>query len=227
MIAGEITLSKDPGSSMKKWREIFGLSQIELAEKLKVSASTISDYESGRRKSPGIGVVNRLISTLFEIDQAKGAKVLKQLNKEIKQKEEVFDVHEFSGELTGKEFAEKIDADVIANPSRLRDMRIYGYTIIDSLRVILEVPVHEYLHMFGRTPDRALIFMQVENGRSPLIAVKVGRFSTEMRPSIVVLHGCQKVDPIAIKIAENEKIPLLTTEMDIKDIREILKKFEV
>ena len=52
-IAGEITLSKDPGGSMKKWREIFGISQTELADYLKVSSSTISDYEGGRRKSPG------------------------------------------------------------------------------------------------------------------------------------------------------------------------------
>ena len=67
-IAGEIALSKDPGSSMKKWREIFGISQTDLAEYLKVSSSTISDYEGGRRKSPGVGVVARLVYSLIEID---------------------------------------------------------------------------------------------------------------------------------------------------------------
>ena len=67
-IAGEICLSKDPGGSMKKWREIFGITQTELADKLHITSSTISDYEGGRRKSPGIVVVARFVQTLVEID---------------------------------------------------------------------------------------------------------------------------------------------------------------
>lgn len=51
-IAGEITLSSDPGKTMRKWREIFGISQTELADYLGVSSSVISDYEGGRRKVP-------------------------------------------------------------------------------------------------------------------------------------------------------------------------------
>ena len=42
-IAGEIALSDTPGSTMKKWRELFGISQVELAKYLKISTSTISD----------------------------------------------------------------------------------------------------------------------------------------------------------------------------------------
>jgi len=80
--------------------------------------------------------------------------------------------------------------------------------------------------MYGKTPERALVFMQVETGRSPMIAVKVGRFSTDMKPSIVVLHGAEKVDPIAVKIAEAEKIPLLTTTIPIEELKKSLLKFE-
>ncbi len=225
-IAGEITLSKDPGGSMKKWREIFGISQTELAEFLKVSSSTISDYEGGRRKSPGIAVINRLVDALMEIDKNRGSKVTLQLSKDQVPKEKVFDVHEFVTAMNGKAFQEKIEAECIANQLRLKDMHLFGYTIIDSLKVILDVPVHEYLQMYGKTPERALIFTQVENGRSPLIAVKVGRFSTDMRPSVVVLHGCQKVDPVAKRIAENEKIPLLVTQKPIDKIIETLKVLE-
>ena len=29
-IAGEITLSETPGGTMKKWRELFGISQVDL-----------------------------------------------------------------------------------------------------------------------------------------------------------------------------------------------------
>ena len=226
-IAGEITLSKDPGGSMKKWREIFGVSQIELAGHLKISSSTISDYEGGRRKSPGIVVISRLVNALMEMDDSRGGKVRKQLEKDFKQSEPIFGVHEFFASVNGKDFAEKISAEILANPLRLKETQIYGYTIIDSLKVILEVPVHEYLQMYGKTPERALVFLQVENGRSPMIAVKIGRFSTEMRPSIVVLHGVQKIDPIAVKIAEIEKIPLLSTNMPVEEIKEQLKKYEI
>lgn len=225
-IAGEICLSKEPGQSMKKWREIFGISQTDLAQYLKVSSSTISDYEGGRRKSPGINVVSRLVDALLEIDEAKGGKIAHQLQKDFGPAEKVFDTHEFFASMNGKTFAEKIDAEIVANPNRLKDLNVYGFTIIDSLKVILDVPVQDYLQMFGKTPERALIFTQVETGRSPMIAVKVGRFSTEMRPSIVVLHGCDKVDPIAIKIAEAEKIPLLKTQKSIEELKEILKEFE-
>lgn len=56
-IAGEIALSDSPGSTMKKWRELFGISQVELSKFLKISTSTISDYEGNRRASPGVGII--------------------------------------------------------------------------------------------------------------------------------------------------------------------------
>ncbi|HIH09616.1 MAG TPA: helix-turn-helix domain-containing protein [Candidatus Diapherotrites archaeon] len=226
IIAGEIALSKDPGSSMKKWREIFGVSQTELAEVLKISSSTISDYEGGRRKSPGIGVVARLVDSLLDIDKNRGNKVKKQLEKNFAPRTDVFDIAEFSRAIDGRKFAELLGAECVANPGRLKDTMIYGYSIIDSLKVIIDVPVHEYIKMYGKTPERALIFMQVGSGRSPMIAVKVGRFSTEMRPALVVLHGIDKVDPIAQKIAESEKIPLLITTRTIEEIKKALKEFE-
>ncbi len=225
-MAGEISLSKEPGGSMKKWREIFGVSQTELAEYMKVSSSTISDYEGGRRQSPGIGVVARLVDALIAIDNQSGGKIRKQLEKDFKPKEELFDTHEFFAAVKGTDFAEKIQATVLANNARLAETQVYGYTVIDSLKVILDVPVHEYMHLYGKTPDRALVFQGVENGRSPMIAVKIGRFSTDMKPGIVVLHGVDKVDPLAIKIAESEKIPLLATKLPLEQIIEALKKYE-
>ncbi|MFH1256836.1 MAG: helix-turn-helix domain-containing protein [Candidatus Diapherotrites archaeon] len=226
-IAGEIALSKDPGGSMKKWREIFGIQQTDLADYLKVSSSTISDYEGGRRKSPGIGVVKRLVDALIAIDEKKGGSIKKQLEKNFQPRQDVFDTHEFSAAMEGKAFAEKIGAEVVANSGKLKETKIYGFTLIDSLKVILEVPVHEYMQLYGKTPNRALIFEKVETGRSPMIAVRVGRFATEMKPALVVLHGISKnVDPIAVKIAEAEKIPLLITAKPVSEILEALKKFE-
>ena len=228
-IAGEICLSKDPGGSMKKWREIFGVSQTELADKLHITSSTISDYEGGRRKSPGIGVVARFVETLIEIDGIRGGKVAKQLEKDFKPESEAFEAHEFFSAVKGPEFMKRVSGMCVANPSRLKETQIYGYTLIDSMKVILDVPVHEYMRIYGKTPDRALIFRFVGNGRSPMIAVKIGRFSTDMKPAIVVLHGkvdAKNIDPVAKKIAESEKIPLIVTQKAVEDIKEELKGFE-
>lgn len=214
---------------MKKWREIFNVSQTELAKTLGVSSSTISDYEGGRRKNPGIQVISRLVNTLIEIDNKHDGKVVKQLEKDFEPSSDAFNIHEFVSAVKGQEFTESIEAECVANPFKLKDTTIFGYTIIDSLKVILEVPVHEYMQLYGKTPQRALIFEKVETGRSPLIAVKIGRFSTEMKPEIIVLHTDKKVeeiDKIAIKIAESEKIPLLITAKPIPKIIKDLEKYE-
>ena len=67
-IAGEICLSSEPGMTIRKWRKLFAVSQKELAVALAVSPSVISDYEAGRRKSPGIGTIRRVVETILEIE---------------------------------------------------------------------------------------------------------------------------------------------------------------
>ena len=47
-IAGEIVLSSSPGQTMRKWRGLLGVSQIEIAGVLELSPSVISDYETGQ-----------------------------------------------------------------------------------------------------------------------------------------------------------------------------------
>lgn len=230
-IAGEITLSSDPGGSMKKWREIFAVHQTELATHLKVSSSTISDYEGGRRKNPGIAVISRFVNALMEMDKLHGGKVVKQLEKDFSQDQSTaFESHEFTSGIKATEIVKKINGDIICLPHKIKEETVFGYTIIDSIKVILEVPVHEYMMLYGKTPNRVLIFRHVENGRSPLIAIKVGRFSTDMRPSMIILHGTftadKPVDPIAIKIAESEKIPLVTTNMPLEEMTKALSEFE-
>ena len=79
-IAGEIALSDDPGATMRKWREIFNISQVEFAKHLDITVSTISDYEGNRRKSPGTHVIRRFVNALFDIDMMKGGLVTSAAN---------------------------------------------------------------------------------------------------------------------------------------------------
>jgi len=73
-IAGEITLSPNPGQTIRKWRDVFNISQTDLATYLNISPSVISDYESGRRKSPGIQTVKKIIDGFVKIDEGRGGK---------------------------------------------------------------------------------------------------------------------------------------------------------
>ena len=80
-IAGEIILSSKPGSTMKKWRELFAVSQINLSEAMGLSSSVISDYESGRRKSPGAKFIRRFVLSLLHIDEGKGSRFIREFAK--------------------------------------------------------------------------------------------------------------------------------------------------
>jgi len=77
-IAGEIVLSQNPGSTIRKWRNLLKISQVELASKLKISPSVISDYESNRRKSPGIKMIRKMVDAMLEIEEAKGGGFFKE-----------------------------------------------------------------------------------------------------------------------------------------------------
>jgi len=219
-IAGEITLSVTPGSTMKKWREIFAITQVELSEALQISPSTISDYEGNRRKSPGSGVIKRFVNSLFQIDVERGSPMLAKLQQGAEKAEEYFEVHEFATSISAIDFQKMLNASVVANEEMMKNKKLYGYTLMESLKIILEMPYSQFPKLYGTMSERAFIFTQVSTGRSPMVVIRV----TPMKPSLVVLHGLKDVDPLAIKIAEREKIPVIATNMDLVKIKEVLNK---
>ncbi|MEM3227893.1 MAG: helix-turn-helix domain-containing protein [Candidatus Micrarchaeaceae archaeon] len=223
LVAGEIALSDSPGSVMKKWRSLFGITQTELSKHIKISASTISDYESNRRLSPGVGVIKRFVDALFVIDEEHGGTVTKSLEKfsQEGQKETPFyNVYNFTTPISGTDFNRIIEGKIVVNQSYLDSMQLFGYTEIDSLRVILELQPADYPKLFGSTTERAFLFKQVSTGRSPMVVIRVA----PIKPKLVVLHDISNVDKLAIRLAQVEKIPLITTKLDIKEIRERLAK---
>ncbi|MCL4389121.1 MAG: helix-turn-helix domain-containing protein [Candidatus Marsarchaeota archaeon] len=221
-IAGEIALSDSPGSTMKKWRELFGVTQVELAKKIRISTSTISDYESNRRMSPGVGVIKRFVDALFTIDEEKGSTVVQSLEKfsPKKSEESFYTVHDFAAPIGGVDFNRIIEGKIIANPSYLDAIKLFGYTTVDSLRVILEMSPSEYPKLFGSTMERAFLFDRVSTGRSPMVVIRVA----PIKPKLVVMHGITTIDKLAIKIAQIEKIPLLSTKLSMDEIHERLNK---
>ena len=218
-IAGEITLSNEPGMTIRKWREEFQLSQHQLAEAMGVSHSVISDYESGRRKSPGSGIIKKLVDALIRLDREAGSPTIsKYIPESIL--ECIIAMGEFRSGITIDKFIEEIGG-VNLNPDRLPSRMVYGYTIVDSLKTILQLSSNDYMKIYGWSTERALIFTDVHFGRSPMIAIR----AHPLTPALVVYHKPEAVDELAIKLSRLEGIPLVTTYMDVKRIVEKLEKY--
>jgi putative transcriptional regulator len=227
IIAGELALSSNVGETIKKWREIFKLSQKEISDAMGMASQILSDYEAGRRKNPTSEMIQKFVKALIAKEKERGSEILKKMLEE-DSFSKYFDIHEFFVGLKGKAFAEIVGGKILAGAEKIEEMQLYGYTSIDSLKAITEVPAKEYMKMYGKTPMRALIFSQVETGRSTMIALKVSRAATEMKPSVVVLQGIveDKVDPLAVKIAEAERLVLMVTKKPLEEIKSALSEFE-
>ena len=204
---------------MKKWREIFGITQAELGRYLKIGTSTISDYEGDRRKSPGTGVLRRFVDALIAIDVKTGGTTVRRFSED-EPREAFYELREFSSSISGTEFSKLIEGRAVVNGSLLPEKKAYGYTLLDSIKVILDMPYEEFPKLYGSVGERAFIFTKVSTGRSPMVVIRV----TPMKPSIVVLHGLTSVDRLGIKIAQKERIPVITTKMEVAEIKEKLSK---
>lgn len=212
-MAGEIILSENPAICLKKWRLNFDISQTELSKYLHLSHSVISDYESGRRKSPGISIIKKIIEAMISIDIQKGCQKIHSYENILMSncsKESIYSTYEYSIPIQFSKLVNLLDATILYKGI---EKPIYGFSIVNSHRSILEMSSTEFHRLYGWSTDRAMIFTQVSSGKSPMVAIRV----TNLKPASVILHGISKseVDPIAIKMAEVDRIPLLCTNKNL------------
>ena len=223
-IAGDITLSGEPGNAIKRWREIFGVSQASLAEALEISPSVISDYEAGRRKSPGATAIKRIVEAFIKVDEQQGGKITRafvhmfgtQLPPDI-----VLDIREFKEPIEGKALCKAVEGEVVVNKDLLHQ-KLFGYTVVDSYKAVLGLSADEFRRLYGLTTERALVFTGVTTGRSPMVAIKV----MGITPGMVIFHGeLKQVDPLGLKIAEILRVPLVVSKLpSVNDLLEGLRK---
>ena len=189
-IAGEVVLSDDPGATIRKWRTDFDISQTDLADELDISSSVISDYESGRRESPGIGLVRRVVDALLEIEQRRGGARLRQYGRVLSagfDGEVVRDLREYPTAVSLSQFYDTIGAtEIVAGEVET----ITGHTVINSVAAIKRLSSQEFYRLYGQSTRRALVFSEVTRGESPLVAMRV----VNPTPDAVVLHGLDEAD---------------------------------
>lgn len=214
-IAGDIVWSSDIGRSLKKWREVFNILQIDLAKAMGVSPSVISDYEKGRR-IPGAKFIKRFVDALLKIDEERGWIVVRDLAKAMNiGNPAIIDMREFDKPVNIDKFIDAVKGYLLS--TRISLNYIYGYTVLDSIEAIESLSGTEFFQIMGMTTQRALIFTRVTTGRSPMVAVRV----SPLKPAVVVIHGTHRVDPLAIRLADRENVILILSLH--KDVSSLLK----
>jgi len=215
-MAGEIVVSEKPGETLRKWREIFQLSQKELAILLEMNPSVVCDFEKGRRASPGIVTVRKFVEAMVEYDSSHGGKVVNTMAG-TRTNEAIVDIREFTSGISIETIIEKIEGEVLAGSEKIIERPIYGYTMVDSLKAI--TTFNAFGEMYGWSNERAVFFSGVHYGRSPMIAVR----AHPIKPRMVVYVKPKAVDPLAPKLADMEKVVLVKTDFDESTIVERLR----
>ena len=205
-IAGDIIISDNPGQMLKIWRQRLKIKQIILAKQMKISPSVLSDYESGRRSSPGIVFIKKYIKALVEIDKTNN----KTLNRLLKEEHSaIIGIGEFNKPVTALELKTLLKAKILNGEDQLKT-KLHGYTILDSINTIYLLSGIDFYKIFGATTERILIFTRVGIGRSPLVAIRVSR----LKPRMVILSGPDQVDELAIELSKRENIILGVSKKD-------------
>ena len=221
-IAGEITLSDDPGATLRKWRTDFGVSQTDLADHLDVSSSVVSDYESGRRASPGIGVVARIVTGLLDIDERRGGDRIRQYARVLSagfESDIVNDLREYPTGVGLDRFYDAVGATELAAGDH---DHVTGHTVIDSIEAITRLSSEEFYRLYGQSTSRALVFTNVTRGESPLVAMRV----VTPTPNAVVLHGLDReaLWEHAPRMARIDGFALAVTDDPLDDVLAALRE---
>jgi putative transcriptional regulator len=218
-IAGEIALSDYPGQTMRIWRERFRLPQIELAQHIGISPSVISDYESGRRKSPGTSTIRRFVLALLELDEQDGGQVRAGFERLMAVSPVDLNIVLAMSEISptsARNFCKDMKFEVITGHDYL-EKEVFGYSLVDAEEAVRELNNEQFIKLFGATIERCLIFTKVSTGRAALVALK----SQEFKPTVVVLHTPSEIDHLAIELADQMKLPLAVSKA--KSIEGLIK----
>ncbi len=215
-IASEITLSNEPGKTIRKWREELEISQHELSKYLDLSPSVISDYESGRRKSPGTKTVRKIVDALLDLDKTRKSSLILAEPSDLG--DIILSMKEFSVGQPASDFLKMIKGTSLCKAVPLV-RNIHGYTVLDSLKAITTLKSSDYWRIYGWSTERALIFSGVKYGRSPMVAVR----AHPLKPAMVVYIQPENIDQLAVKLAELEDVCFAKTDLS-KD--EVISKLE-
>ncbi|MDG7035652.1 MAG: helix-turn-helix domain-containing protein [Nitrososphaerota archaeon] len=199
-IAGRLIFDERPSGLIKQLREELGISQKTMATAIGIAASVLSDYENGRRRTPGAKFIKKYVNTIMELKKTYHSKDSTAEEPE-GLKGAIIKMEDFDKPIPAGKLADALKMQVACGNDKL-DSPIYGYTILDSIKTIISLNGNEFYRIFGKSSERALIFTQVGLGRSPMVAIRV----SPLKPRMVVIFGALKPEPLAVNLAKIENI---------------------
>ncbi|MEM2808806.1 MAG: transcriptional regulator, partial [Candidatus Methanomethylicia archaeon] len=119
---------------------------------------------------------------------------------------------EYAEPVTVNDICVCVKGEIVAC-NHMIDRKIFGHTIVDSIKCIESLSGTDFFRLMGETSMRALVFTKVSTGRSPMVAIRVH----PIKPAMVVMHGTEKVDKLAIRLATLEQIPLVLSHAESED----------
>ncbi|UXD21112.1 XRE family transcriptional regulator [Ignicoccus pacificus DSM 13166] len=221
-IAGEIALADEPGRAMKKWREIFEVTQTEVSKVMSVAPSVISDYEKGKRV-PGSKFIKRYVNALLEIDHMRGWRVTRLLAQRFFGiSAQAIDLWEYKRAVTFEEILTATKGYLLNSTFKPTET-VYGYLVMDSLKTIEELDAKDFTVLMGMSYKKVVVFTRVGTGRPPMVAIRVSYW----KPSLVVLHKPVMLDRLSVRIAEKEGIPVIVSLADsVSDLIDALRSLD-
>ena len=154
---------------------------------------------------------------MVEYDKAQGGKIVSSMFAK-ENNNAVYDIREFNTGTAISKLIKDIDGEILSGNEDILERPIYGYTIVDSLKAITTFNV--FGDLYGWSNERAIFFSGVHYGRSPMIAIR----AHPVKPRVVIYIKPKTIDKLATKLAEMERIVLVKTELNEKELATILRK---
>jgi len=160
---------------------------------------------------------------LLAIDEERGARYLRELARLTSSPTTaILDLREFPIPVSVDLFRKAIIGEALTNQEETQ-REVLGYTVVDSVRAIETLSGWEFFTIFGSITECALVFTNVRQDRSPMLAVRI----SPLKPRLVVFHGAEP-DELALKLSEYDSIPLVysrapSVEYLIKSLRRLYR----
>ncbi len=226
-IAGDIASNEKYGIVMKKWRNLFNITQSRIAKEMNVKQSVISDYENNRRASPGINIIRSYVLALIKIAKKEHPREYNELLKSLNIDEERASLYrgEFKTELNNKRIMKLFNATQVIAPKEEYKFKEFVFFSKNISSIVTNQPSYKLLKELKSNTNRLFIFSNVKSGQIPLITITLlSKINHTDLPKLILFQSNKfKISNLAKRIAKSNNISIMITKMNNEDILELLR----
>ena len=225
IILGDIAANENYGIVMKKWRELFNITQSRIAKELDIKQSVISDYENNRRKSPGIEFIRKYTNSLITIGKNENRKEFDSIIEDLGLKKELNKLFsgEFEKSLESMEVINLLNATQILSQQQA-SFKNYLFFSDRISNIVTKQPSFKLLKSLKNKKETVFIFSDVKTGKLPLIMLKIlSKLNKLELPKLIIFQSKGfKLSSFARKIGKNNNISIAVTKENNNSLKKLL-----